>query len=178
MNITTLSRQISAIDRTLGQSASKAVNTLLTARNWLIGFHIVEYEHDGQDRAAYGESITKELAKRLDTKGLSARNLWLFRQFFLTYPQIGHALVDRLPDFARIVQTPSALFGNSRHWQKTTLSSNPNSPSPTDSSPPSPKNPPAAARNTDLPAADGPCWKTVPLKSSSQTAVAESLFRR
>ena len=155
MNITTLSRQISAIDRTLGQSASKAVNTLLTARNWLIGFHIVEYEHDGQDRAAYGESITKELAKRLDTKGLSARNLWLFRQFFLTYPQIGHALVDRLPDLARIVQTPSALsatdvkseecdtvpaadalsasapssvpskivqtpsalFGNSRHWQ-------------------------------------------------------------
>ena len=72
------------------------MNTLLTARNWLIGFHLHEYELNGEDRAKYGEAFTKELAKRLDTKGFSARNLWIFRQLYLTYPQIGQAL-DELP---------------------------------------------------------------------------------
>ena len=94
MNLDVLTSQISSLDESLSRSASKAVNTLLTARNWLIGFYIVEYEHSGQDRATYGESITKELAKRLNKPGLSSRNLWLFRQFYLIYPQIGHALID------------------------------------------------------------------------------------
>lgn len=105
MNLDCLSTSIGEIDRELSQSANRAVNTLLTSRNWLIGFYIVEYEHDGEDRAKYGESLTKELAKRLDTKGLSARNLWLFRQFYLAYPQIGTALSES----PRIVQTVSAL---------------------------------------------------------------------
>jgi hypothetical protein len=45
----------------------------------MIGFYLVEFEHSGKDRGEYGKSLTEELAKRLDTKGLSARNLWLFR---------------------------------------------------------------------------------------------------
>lgn len=125
MNINSLQSRITEIDHSLGQAASKAVNTLLTARNWLIGYHIVEYEQDGQDRATYGDSLTKELAKRLDSKGLSARNLWLFRQFYLTYPQIGQALAtvpqivqssiplsdqDATSRDVDLVQTPSALL--------------------------------------------------------------------
>ena len=59
MNFEALASQIANLDESLAQSASKAVNTLLTARNWLIGFYIVEYEHSGQDRATYGESLPK-----------------------------------------------------------------------------------------------------------------------
>lgn len=108
MNLPALSDTIGEIDRSLGQAASRAVNTLLTARNWLIGFYIVEYEHDGEDRAEYGKSLTEELAKRLDTKGLSSRNLWLFRQFHLAYPQIGLAFTDH----PRILQSLTAVPGN------------------------------------------------------------------
>jgi predicted nuclease of restriction endonuclease-like (RecB) superfamily len=112
MQLTNLSQHIDQLDHSFGQAATKAVNSLLTARNWLIGFYIVEYEHNGKDRAEYGKSLTKELAKRLDTKGLSARNLWLYRQFFLTYPQIGTALLESPLIQNRIVQSPTALLEN------------------------------------------------------------------
>ena len=113
MTIDTLSTQISQLDSELKNAASKSVNILLTARNWLIGFYIVEYEHSGKDRADYGKSLTEELAKRLDAKGLSARNLWLFRQFHLAYPQIGLAFADH----PRILQS---LIAESRREQQLT----------------------------------------------------------
>ena len=34
--------------------AAQAVNVALTLRNWLVGYHIFEYEQNGQDRANYG----------------------------------------------------------------------------------------------------------------------------
>ncbi len=34
--------------------AQKQVNTSLTLRNWLVGYYIIEYEQNGQDRAEYG----------------------------------------------------------------------------------------------------------------------------
>ncbi|ACT95710.1 DUF1016 N-terminal domain-containing protein [Dyadobacter fermentans] len=77
---------------TLQQSASKAINRYLTIRNWLIGFHIVEFEQNGEDRAEYGQRLIEELAKALDTAGLSVRSLKLFRQFYFTYPQTGQTL--------------------------------------------------------------------------------------
>ena len=77
---------------TLQQSASKAINRYLTIRNWLIGFHIVEFEQNGEDRARYGQRLIEELATALDTAGLSVRSLKLFRQFYFTYPQIGQTL--------------------------------------------------------------------------------------
>lgn len=129
MNLDALASQISNLDESLTHSASKAVNTLLTARNWLIGFYIVEYEHSGQDRAAYGESITKELANRLNQPRLNARNLWLFRQFYLTYPQIGPALLSLSSNFdlspyasdepsEQKVYSLSTLFENAVHVQE------------------------------------------------------------
>lgn len=105
MNLPGLSSTIGEIDHSLSQAANRAVNSLLTARNWLIGFYIVEYEDAGEDRAKYGENITQELANQLDRRGLSARNLWLFRQFYLAYPKIGLALSEH----PRIVHTLSAL---------------------------------------------------------------------
>ncbi len=104
MTIDLLTSQITELDRRLKHAAAKSVNYLLTSRNWLIGFYLVEYEHSGDDRAEYGKALTEKLAKQLNTKGLSARNLWLFRQFYLAYPQIGLALQGR----TEILQSPLA----------------------------------------------------------------------
>lgn len=81
---------------TLQQSASKAINKYLTVRNWLIGFYIVEFEQNGEDRARYGQRLIEELSKALDTPGLSIRSLKLFRQFYFVYPQIGQTLSAQL----------------------------------------------------------------------------------
>jgi predicted nuclease of restriction endonuclease-like (RecB) superfamily len=83
---------IQEANSTLQLSASKAINRYLTIRNWLIGFHIVEFEQNGEDRARYGQRLMEELAKALNTAGLSVRSLKLFRQFYFTYPQIGQTL--------------------------------------------------------------------------------------
>mgnify|MGYP000661378864 CR=1 FL=1 len=37
-----------------------------------MGCYIVEFEQNGEDRAAYGEQLLKKLEKRLNTKGLNA----------------------------------------------------------------------------------------------------------
>ncbi len=79
---------ISSIDethQTLQQSAVKAVNSHITLRNWLIGYYIVEFEQNGEDRAQYGAKLLKELANSLKIKGLSAPELSRCRQFFNTY---------------------------------------------------------------------------------------------
>ena len=79
---------ISSIDethQTLQQSAVKAVNSHITLRNWLIGYYIVEFEQNGEDRAKYGAKLLKELANSLKIKGLSAPELSRCRQFFSTY---------------------------------------------------------------------------------------------
>ena len=52
MNFEALANQIDAIQRTLQAQAAHAVNLALTARNWLIGYYIVEFEQNGEDRAA------------------------------------------------------------------------------------------------------------------------------
>jgi hypothetical protein len=71
------------------RQAVQAVNLALTLRNWLVGYHIVEYEQHGSDRAQYGErlldNLTQDLRKRLG-RGFGRRNLFLFREFYLRYP--------------------------------------------------------------------------------------------
>ena len=36
--------------------------------HWLMGCYIVEFEQNGEDRAAYGEQLLKKLEQRLKTK--------------------------------------------------------------------------------------------------------------
>ncbi len=77
----------------------KQVNTALTLRNWLVGYYIVEYEQKGADRATYGSGTLSTLAQQLKRdglKGMAETNLKLYRQFYLTYPQIRQALTDEL----------------------------------------------------------------------------------
>ena len=64
---------------------------------WQVGKRIVEEEQHGQQRAAYGEGLIKELSKALSAefgKGFSTANLENFRKFYLTFPenQIFYAL--------------------------------------------------------------------------------------
>ena len=107
MKLEKLIGQIQLVDKGLKYEANKAVNQLLTIRNWLIGYYIVEYEQHGEDRAKYGDKLLKTLAEKLNNKGLSYRNLKLFRQFYQAFPEIGQTLSAFLE---KNIQTPSELF--------------------------------------------------------------------
>lgn len=78
-------------------TAVTAVNAVLTARNWIIGWHIFEYEQRGTDRAQYGEKLLDHLSKDLQGrigKGFTKRYLEHFRQFYRTYP-IAKSLISQ-----------------------------------------------------------------------------------
>ncbi|WP_310994174.1 DUF1016 N-terminal domain-containing protein [Aequorivita marina] len=69
--------------------AVNAVNQMLTIRNWLIGYYIVEFEQNGKDRAKYGERLMDSLADKLKTiKGIDRRSLFRYRTFYLMYPHL------------------------------------------------------------------------------------------
>ncbi len=73
------------------QTAYAAVNTAMVEAYWLIGRRIVEEEQKGEDRAAYGKEILKNLSKELSTefgRGFSERSLREFRQFYQTMPDL------------------------------------------------------------------------------------------
>lgn len=70
MTFDRLAGHIELVDDTLRQQAAHAVNCMLTARNWLIGCYILEYEQKGADRAQYGEQLLKTLAQRINRKGM------------------------------------------------------------------------------------------------------------
>lgn len=99
----------------LAAQASRAVNTSLTLRNWLIGFHIEEYERRGVDRQQYGEKLLDRLSESLILRGVSRcdrRELYRYRQFYLTYPQIVETLP---PQFAsQLGGAAAALTGGNR----------------------------------------------------------------
>jgi hypothetical protein len=79
--------------------ATKAVNVGLTLRNWLIGMQIEVYERQGTDRSAYGDKLMDVLAGRLKKQGwdrCDRRELYRFRQLFLTYPNIVESLSPQL----------------------------------------------------------------------------------
>ena len=92
----TLVTQIDSVHKTLQEKSIKSVSTALTMRNWLIGYYVVEYEQNGEDRAEYGAKIIENLVQRLKhIKGMSGTNLRLFRQFYIVYPQINQAVPDK-----------------------------------------------------------------------------------
>ena len=81
-------------------AATRAVNVSRTLRNWLIGRHICEYEQNGADRAEYGNRLLDRLAEALRQKhiaDMSARSLWLYRQFSLVYPEIWQSAIANTP---------------------------------------------------------------------------------
>ena len=94
MDFKELESSLNALDSIFEENAAKAINKNITARNWLIGFYIVQYEQKGSDRAAYGEKIVRNLADSLNKKSLSYRNLMLYRQFYLEFKNLGNPISD------------------------------------------------------------------------------------
>ena len=88
-NFEHLANHIISVQNTLSANVAHAINLSLTTRNWLIGCYIVEYEQHGEDRAQYGEALLKNLAKRINLRGLGERRLYEFRQMYKIYPQLG-----------------------------------------------------------------------------------------
>ena len=66
MNFKLLVNTINETHTTLQQSAVNAINRHLTIRNWLIGFYIVEFEQQGEDRAKYGEKIAAKISRFIE----------------------------------------------------------------------------------------------------------------
>lgn len=57
-----LARQIETATDALRQDALVVINRSVTARAWLTGYYIVEYEQHGKDRAEYGEKLLVRLS--------------------------------------------------------------------------------------------------------------------
>lgn len=73
-NFNTLISSIQQLHIQLQQSAVNAVNKMLTMRNWLIGYYIVEFEQNGKDRAEYGDQLIENIAAELkNIKGIDKR---------------------------------------------------------------------------------------------------------
>lgn len=95
-NFEALAKSVSLIHEATSTAAKGAVNQLLTVRNWIIGYYIVEYEQHGNDRAAYGANLLHSLAERISIKGLDRPMLSTCRMFYQRYPQICDSVSRRL----------------------------------------------------------------------------------
>ncbi len=74
------------------QKTYAAINFVMVETYWQIGRRIVEEEQRGNARADYGTYLIRELSRSLTNefgKGFALANLKNFRQFYLTFPDIG-----------------------------------------------------------------------------------------
>ena len=100
MTLQSLIQNIHQAHQLTRHAASLSVNQYLIQRNWLIGYYLIAYEQQGEDRASYGQKILEKLAHQLTQtgiKGMSARSLRQYRQFYLAYPQIWQTLSAKFP---------------------------------------------------------------------------------
>ena len=88
VNFDNLVQQIEYTDHALQNNARLVINRHVTAKAWLTGYYIVEYEQHGSDRAQYGERLLQNLTKRLGNKKFSVTTLKIYRQFYMTYSQL------------------------------------------------------------------------------------------
>ena len=102
MEFQLLADSIIQINDKASSAAKSAVNQLMTLRNWVIGYYIVEYEQEGSDRAEYGSHLLKNLENQINQKGMNATLFKACRQFYKVYPQIGSTVSTEfeLPDDA------------------------------------------------------------------------------
>ena len=96
MNFDSLVHTIHSVQDALQEQAAHAVNLALTARNWLIGYYIVEFEQHGEDRAEYGEQLLKKLETSIKKKGMTERRFREFRRLYIVYPQLGSEVAKYL----------------------------------------------------------------------------------
>ena len=117
MNFESLIGRINQVQDVLQAQAAHAVNLSLTARNWLVGYYIVEFEQHGEDRAKYGDKLINRLAERIkNNKGFEPRRLREYRQLYLVYPQIG-------VEVAKYIQQYTSLLSDTKQSSIWRLSS-------------------------------------------------------
>ena len=71
--------------------AYRAANFVMVTAYWEIGRIIVEEDQKGAKRAEYGESLIRDLARKLTEdygKGFTERNLWYMRDFYLKFRKV------------------------------------------------------------------------------------------
>ena len=93
------------------ERAKGVINQSLTARNWVIGYYIVEYEQNGNDRAKYGSKLLEKLADSLSIKGLDRSMLNLCRLFYLRYSRLSNVVIRRLPEISELKMLPLPHLG-------------------------------------------------------------------
>ena len=88
---------VKAILEQARSTSVRAVNFSMVIAYWQVGKRIVGEEQSGKRRAGYGESLLRNLSKKLTKdfgKGFTEGNLRYMRLFYLAFP-IRHALRDK-----------------------------------------------------------------------------------
>ena len=103
--------RISAVSDALRDDALAVVNRSVTARAWITGYYIVEYEQHGRDRAKYGERLLPCIEERLGRDSFSVPSLKKYRQFYQLYPDLAAPVVGFVADrlgkgYSPIIQLP------------------------------------------------------------------------
>ena len=106
-NFEALVSQIQSTNEALQNNARLVINRHVTAKAWLTGYYIVEYEQNGSDRAKYGEKLLSELSSRLGKRNFSVTNLKIYRQFYLIYPRLITEVRKFLLPYMSIGQSPT-----------------------------------------------------------------------
>lgn len=104
------------------KNAKTAVNLSMVYAYFEIGRMIVEEEQHGENRAAYGKQLLKELSAYLTKqfgKGFSVTNLKQMRQFYVIYAEdsIGQTLSDQFENLPA-VSTGRKFFLSWSHYLK------------------------------------------------------------
>ncbi len=120
MTFEQIATQIEVVHNEMQYYAIRQVDNVLTMRNIIIGYYIVDFEQNGLDRATYGANTIKLLAKRLKhIKGISTPQLYRFREFYLVYPQIFSTVSRKLQQAnlltEKIFSTPSGKLEICNH---------------------------------------------------------------
>ena len=98
-NFDDLITNISQVHDVLQCCAAKSVNQLLTVRNWIFGYYIVEYEQNGEDRAKYGEKLIANIVSKVKhIKGMTGNQLYICVNFYQTYPYFLQTLSIKLQE--------------------------------------------------------------------------------
>ena len=88
--------ELNATHQQLQTQAARSVDTALVVRNWLFGWHIVEFENGAAQRQAlYGKSLMDKLSTQLMAKGIkgvSPTNLRLCRSFYQSFQKMQQTL--------------------------------------------------------------------------------------
>ena len=100
-------KNVSEVLEKARQNAKTAVNISMVYAYYEIGRMIVEEEQHGENRAAYGKQLLKELSVYLTStfgKGYSAENLKLMRRFYNVYSndQIGETVFTQFENLPTV----------------------------------------------------------------------------